>query len=293
MLVYDSHAYADSLIHIGENFLIQDANISIIKRAIPNNPQIYDAMSPWPYCTAPVHQYVNELKRQMACQGLVSYTSVLRPDHLVDFEFFERNGFLTQKLKDHFVYDPNLPKPNYSAKTRLNIRRGDRFWDVKKISLGQYKYDIVLMHEILASSKSFSQISHLTYSHFERLSEIEGVNVLGAFDEEGLGCALVFIQDDIDGEIHFHTIVGLKRAYEKNGFYALINHALEQWGDSYAIYLGGIPSSGNAAGIEKFKQRFSNRKTPVYMLKSIINNDVYHQLCRENGSDKYYFPSYR
>lgn len=292
MLVYDTLRYSNTLSHLGKGLTLKNTEIPIIKRPISVGSNLHDAMGVWPYSSAPKIDSAMHLREQMVLENLVTYSAILRPDCVPNIELFKKIGFDLRVLKDHFVCDPKLPFPSYSPKTRFNIRRGMRLWDVHFISLEKYSNEVSVMHEALATARSFSKIVHLHPSHFSELALIGNVQVLGAFDEDGLGAALITIHH-LD-EVHFHVITGAERAYKNNAFYSLYNKALELWGKTKTIYMGGVPSGLNAMGIERFKQRFSNRKTPVFMIYTTLNQGIYQSLLDTHpNKETNWFPGYR
>lgn len=294
MLTYDMPAYADSLSHIGSSTIVNGGNSSVIKRAIPQCTSLHDAMGVWPYSSVTNIISANEFRNGLIKEGFITYSAVLKPDSVLNKEEFIKSGFQVRTLKDHFVHDPKLPTPVFSTKTRFNISRGMRNWDINLIKLADFCDEITEMHEALATSRSFSEIVHVNHSHFQRISQLPGVKVIGAFDDSGLGAALIAIHNQ--DQLHFHAIVGSERAYKNNAFYALYKNALEIWGGAHTIYMGGVPTGINAAGIQKFKERFSNRKSPVVILETILDSKKYNwltKLANVNSMSGDFFPSYR
>jgi hypothetical protein len=291
MLTYDLPDYLYSLEHIGSKLNLPKSGISLVKRPIDGTNH-FDGMGVWPYCTQPNPEVIQIFREEMISEGLISYFAILRPDYPASANAFKTNGFEIHKLKEHFVYDPSLPEPCYSSKTRFNINRGKKLWKLEPIALQCYANEIASFHERLASLKSFSRITHLKSSHFTKLAKLQGVHTVGAFDKMGLGAVLITVHDG--NEIHFHTLTGAERAYKKNAFYALYNDALERWGRSSLIYLGGVPFSENAQGISRFKKRFSNRYASVEMVRIILNREISQELARnKNATANDWFPPYR
>ncbi len=292
MFTYDHPDYADSFEHIGSRLTIQDGGMSMIKCLIPGRKELYDAMGVWPYCTQPNSILVNSIRDEMIDQGLVSYFGLFRPGHHVHVEAFRAAGFEIRMLKEHFVYDPSLPLKNYSPKTRYNINRGRRLWNIRLISLSDFHNEVADFHDTLASSRSLGRILNLKASHFAKLAQFKDVQVLGAFDAIGLGAVLVTVHDG--QEVHFHALAGAERAYKNNAFYALYQESIEQWGKDCTLYMGGIPGSLNALGVARFKQRFSNRTAPIFMAQIILNQKICDSLFKYKLNNTLnWFPPYR
>ena len=291
-LPYDTAAYAATLHHLGTPFRVDGWPGPLIRCAIPGAPDTFDAVGAWPYCSPPADDQSARLSNALQAEGVVTFRAFFRPDAPFVTAHWRQAGFAPVLLKEHFVFDPALDWPSHSAKTRYNIRRGRRLWSVEPIALADHYRTIAAYHEQLVQSRQFSTLAALPPTHFAALADLPNVHLLGALDKEGLGAALITVHDA--ASVHFHVIVGAGRAYQNCAFYALYQVAIERWAASRTIYLGGAPSSPNGQGIAQFKQRFANRRAPVYMMQAVLDAERCQRLVTTcQGQPSSWFPPYR
>ncbi|MEZ4735635.1 MAG: glycosyltransferase family A protein [Caldilineaceae bacterium] len=291
-LPYDTAAYAATLRHLGTPFAVHGWPGQLLRCAIPGATDMFDAVGPWPYCSPPEVSQLPALYHALQAQGLVTFRAFFRPEAAPATEQWQHAGFTPVLLKEHFVFDPALDWPPHSAKTRSNIRCGQRWWCVEEIALADHHRTIAAYHERLVSSRQFSAMAALPPAHFAALADLPNVHVLGALDKEGLGAALITVHEETS--VHFHVIVGAERAYQRCAFYALYQAAIERWSPSHMIYLGGAPSSPNGPGIARFKRRFANRRMPVYMIQAVLDRERCQRLVSTLATSQVnWFPPYR
>lgn len=291
-LAYDTAAYAATLSHLGMPFAVPGWQGCLLRCTIPAATNVFDAISVWPYCSPPDSSQLPALRALLQAEGLVTLRAFCRPEVQLSTEPFQQAGFELSLLKEHFVFDSTFDEQPQSAKTRANIRRGQRLWQIELVSLADHQHTIAAYHEQLLQKKQFSAIAALPPTHFAALADVPAVQVLGAFDKEGLGAALITVHSA--KSIHFHVVVGAERAYRNCAFYALYQEAITRWAPSHTLYLGGAPSSPNGQGIARFKSRFSNRCVPVYMLQTVLNPALCQQLVRSRPLRRSnWFPPYR
>lgn len=291
-LPYDTLAYAATLRHLGIPFAVDGWAGQLLRCAIPGAPDTFDAVGAWPYCSPPADDQLAQLYNALQAAEVVTFRAFFRPDAPLVMAHWRAAGFTPVLLKEHFVFDPTLDWPAHSPKTRYNIRRGRRLWCVEPIALTDHYRTIAAYHEQLVQSRQFSTLAALPPAHFATLAALPNVHVLGALDKEGLGAALITVHDATS--VHFHVIVGAVRAYQRCAFYALYQAAIERWAASRPIYLGGAPSSPNGQGIAQFKQRFANRRAPVYMMQAVLDTDRCQRLVAVcQGPPSRWFPPYR
>jgi hypothetical protein len=291
-LPYDTAAYAATLAHIGTPWGIPEWPGALLASAIPGEPERYDLVGPWPYCTPPSAEQLPMLTAALRTQGFVTFRAFFRPDSNPPVSDLQRHGFVVTPLKEHFVFDPRLDMPTHSAKTRYNIRRAQRRWTVDQVSLADHHSLIARYHDTLTQNRPFSAMAALGPMHLSLLGDVPGVNTLAAFDSEGLGAALITLHSR--HSVHFHLIAGADRAYQTCAFYALYQAALDRWGQQFTLYLGGAPSAANGPGIARFKRRFANRSAPILMAYTIVDSDAYQRLvCACAAPNPNWFPPYR
>ena len=291
-LPYDTAAYAATLNHLGTPFSVYGWPGPLLRCAIPGAPDMFDAIGPWPYCSPPAIGESAVLYDALQLQELVTFRAFLRPDTPLCTAQWQQTSFTLVLLKEHFVFDPTLDWPSHSAKTRYNICRGRRLWSIEPIALADHYHTIATYHEQLVRSRQFSTLAALPPAHFAALANLPSVHVLGALDKEGLGAALITLHNA--ASVHFHVIVGAARACQRCAFYALYQAAIERWASSRTIYLGGAPGSPNGQGIAQFKQRFANRRAPVYMIQAVLDAERCQRLVTAcKGQPSNWFPPYR
>lgn len=288
-ITFDTWEYAQSLGHIGQPLQISSHPWPFLVRKI-SNTAYFDAVSPWPYvsyCAPVIMAHTLQLLKE---HSFISLTVFFSPEDSVCLDDWNNQDIRLDILKPHFVLPRGENPPDWSKKTRANIYRARRHWQVREISLKAFGLTIGEWHEKNALQRQFSPMSHVHPDHFISLANIENITALGAFDKDGLGAALV-VNQEVES-VHFHAVVGHERSKKYGGAYALYDRAISLWGVTHNLYMGGQPAQ-NGEGVARFKKRFSTQEAPVWMGKAILNQDIYQLLTRERKGNPNFFPAYR
>lgn len=288
-IAFDTWQYALSLQHIGHPLQIPSHPWPFLVRKILNTGY-FDVVSPWPYVSHCDPAIMANTLQILKKYSFISLTVFFSPEDTLYLENWSNFSINLDILKPHFVLPRGKNPPNWSKKTRANINRARRHWQVQEISLKTFGSTIGQWHEKIALKHQFSLMSHVYPNHFNCLSNVPNITALGAFDKDGLGAALV-VDKEADS-IHFHTIVGHERSKKYGGSYALFDQAIALWGGTHTLYMGGQPGQ-NGEGVARFKKRFTTDEIPVWIGKVILNQDVYQLLTRKCKGNPDFFPAYR
>jgi hypothetical protein len=250
-----------------------------------------DAIGTWPYSSSPGSAELPQLRQELADRGLVTFRAFLNPALSVPVEAFVAAGFQVTPIKEHFVFEPALGLAPWSARTRRNLQRARSSWHVREIALAEHQHEVAEYHQsMLARKNMVGAIASLPPAHFAALTITPGFVTLGAFDQEGLGAALITAQHG--QEVHYHALATVPRANRSGGCYALFASALDRWGPTSTLYLGGMPAGPDGPGVGRFKGRFSNRTKPLYMVSLVVNRTACEGLVAARGRQAW-FPPYR
>ena len=286
---FDTPEYAAALAYLGEPAVLPGLPWPVILRPIPNSDRV-DALGPWPYASPLSPAQVPGALAALRAAGVVTLTAFLRPDQPLDADGLRAAGLGVLVLKPHFVYDVNEPLPAPSKKTRFNLSAARRRWQVEPLDLAAEWPTLAALHDELAQRRNLSRIARHDARHFERLAAVPGAGGLCVREGGALVAALVVLGDA--ASVHFHALLGTELAYRERAFYALYAEALRQWGPQRLLCLGGVPSSPDAVGVERFKRRFATSTRPLPMLTAILDAPACVALAARQGAPGY-FPPYR
>jgi hypothetical protein len=288
-ILFDSIDYARCLPHIGQPLPIAGLSFPPIIRVIPGNLQ-KDAMAAWPYVTPPTWEAFASALEQMRTEGVVTFTAVLRPDACVS-ELKTLAGVTLVPLKQHFIFAPELPPPQFSAKTRRNLAIAEKHWHIAELSPDAATAALCLeSHKRLALRRKLNAITAMPDEHFRMLFALPGIRILAARNNDELGAVLIAAKNE--GETHMLHFCVEEHAFKTCAAHLLMQAAVTLWGKEGTVYLGGYPSGPDGEGIARFKKRWVNRTCQVFMLTAVVDEKLYKELSAGFIADNY-FPAYR
>jgi len=224
-------------------------------------------------------------------RGAVSYVMVARPDFAYEAGELVKAGAVVRPLKQHFIRDPNYPAVAPGRGTRRKIERARSHWTIEEGAAGAGLAEALCQcHRLLYERRHAFGMARMSDDHFAKLLSLPQVTCLVARDSGGVGSMTVAYRGRNETHLIHHCVK--PRATTTYASYLLMAEAMERWGRSGPVYLGGTPDGAESQGVGIFKQRWANRTADAMLVGQILDHSVYHQLCADVGSSDY-FPAYR
>lgn len=255
-------------------------NSSIIINSIPNT-NYFDAHLPWPYIKLKNIKNSNLIFEH---DDLISLVGVFLPEEI---PFNQQDYF--KPFKTHFIFDPKLQLPNYSKKTRQNLSSGLKYWHPKEMKneIGIQNF-IKLYDELILRRQLKNTFFDLHHNHFSNLFSLSEFTVFGVENNNQLGsmaCAMRY-----QNEIHLIHIVNSDKGLRSNASYVLMDYLITYCAENnLMLFLGGVPRNDNG-GVLRFKKRWSNNTIQTWLLRMILNPEIYNKLSIDENN---FFPAYR
>jgi hypothetical protein len=280
---FHSERYLSGLSHIGVVDKRESAPVPILRRPIPGSP-LFDGLGPWPYMSVASSDDIPALTDAFA--DLVTLTVITQPGY---FPSLARGDVV--HLKQHFVFDPGLPFPALSRKTRDHLKRGQKRWVFGPVEDLDERMDMERLYDDLRKRRGLTGgFFDFRRIHFETLAECENAVFFRVGDSEatvGMTCGAIF-----EDRLQLIHIALSEAGLQNDASYVLMQGVLDFCQDQRLLLLmGGTPRHGGA-GVERFKARWSNRREPVSLVQIINQPLAYAELCRTAG-DTSFFPAYR
>lgn len=281
---FNSVAYLSGLSNIGTPESDEHGQLSVLKRRIPGS-ELYDGIGPWPYLWVESQQVIRAL--QEAFQDLVTLTVVTQPGY-VPRGPWSGSTF----LKNHFVYDPVLPEPPMSKRTRIRLSKCEARASFSLITGHERRMACIALYRRLMQRRGLvGCFVDFPDGHFNSISLLENSVFFEVADSEGTGafsCGVVF-----NGILQVLHMASSDEGLRWNASYLLMK-GMQDYARSNRVRLmtGGMPDAGSP-GLQKFKRRWSNAFEPVHIMKIINNAALYDKLCEESGRTLRFFPGYR
>jgi len=259
----------------------------LLQRTIEGKDCI-DGVGAWPYTWITGRHDIESLKQDYP--DMVTICAVTQPGYVQ-----RREDVDSIFLKDHFAYDPMLPRKPLSTRSDLRLRRALAISDFEMATSKVAKHDmarefipIYRLQSERREIKGFFQ--NLTDRHFTSVAELDSgryFKVTTGGVTGAMACSVLH-----EDQLQILHIAITEEGLRQNASYVLMNGLMQVADEACATLLtGGMPDSARSS-LHTFKQRWSNRFAPVYMLR-IVNDPIrYHTLCE--GNDRAgFFPAYR
>lgn len=280
-------AYAEGLDNIGTPVLDPTRRVVLLKRPIPGSAR-FDGIGPWPYLWVDDGDDLAALRDGFA--DLVTVTAVTQPG-------FDPRGvdpsIDAALLKQHFVFDPLLPTPPLSKRSRQRLRRAEEVGNFEIVDDRAERMAIAPVYDGLLGRRGLKGgLFDFPSAHFEAIADLPESTFFRAARAGEIGAmACGIVHDDMLQILHtaisetglaWHASYLLMRGMQ--------DHARER---GLRLLTGGMPD-GARDGLRTFKLRWANSFAPVHLVRIVNDQAAYHALGRgrdAGGSD--YFPAYR
>ena len=286
MFPFDQAEFLRSLSHLGEPLVPE---LPVLRRnGLPNG--YADAIGPLPYSLALAAHSPAELRSLLEREGMVSFLAVLKPGASLDASRWRAAGFEVLPSSPHFVWRPGRPPLDHSARTKRNLRLAQAHWQVRSCDPSAHAAEVAAIYAELFARRRMTALLNFPQTHFEALAKVPQLEMLGAFDEEGLGAFLLYVR--WEQEVHTLHLAGAERAYRTAAAYALFEELWQREHGDHALYLGGVPRSPGAEGIGRFKQRFAPETETPLCVRALLDPQACLQLQQQRGTHAW-VPPYR
>lgn len=258
--------------------------VPFVLRPIPGT-SLRDAVLPWPYSAPSVTDLCADPS------GPVTIVGVLSPAmETEEVDALRAAGVDVTSAKEHFVFDPGMPRRSWGGSTRTKIRRGERDWS--PVLLGAADLDAVMRvyRALIARRGASSSYWNFEPHHFGYLLQSAQTRCVGMVDSAGeLGAFIILATSGQD--LHAVHIASTDRALATWATYALMAAVVgECERDGCRLFLGGVPGS-RPASAGQFKERWSTGTRPAWLATMVVDHDAYASLPIRSPAG--HFPRYR
>jgi hypothetical protein len=279
---FNSVFYTSGLGSIGEPEPDHSGRLSLLRRSIAGTA-LFDGMGSWPYQWIGGPEDIDCLYEDF--RHLVSVTVVTQPGYVP-----RGRGEDAVLLKQHFVYDPALPTPPLSARAQArldrcaDIARFECATDSARCARMTQMYEQLMIRRGLRGSYvdfpacHFEVIAALPCGLFFQVRGDDGVGAMCCGVRFGDMLQILHTASSPEGlrwDASYLLMAGLQAYAREHGV---------------RVLTGGMPTGGSE-GLRIFKQRWSNRFEPAFLLRIINNPTEYAALSR--GCATSFFPAYR
>lgn len=289
---FNSLAYAAGQGHLGLPDSSSCTGLTILRRPVPPSAQVglgtdaADGIGPWPYVWIRGDEDLQSLHTDFP--HLVTLSVVTQPGYRPPREAVDAPA-----LKDHYVYDPSLPAPRWSTRTRARIAAAEvrgtfavtRSPD-RVVQMAELYHRFVERRGLVGAYVDFgppffATVAGLESGYFFEVRDTEGV--------AAMACGVVF--EDMLQVLHTASSDdGLRWSASYLLMAGMQDFARER---GLRMLTGGLPAGGRP-GLARFKARWANTMVPVHLLRIVNDRQRYDEICAAVGSTRTgFFPAYR
>lgn len=284
---FHTRTYLQGLDNIGEPVADGRGRFHLLRRPIPGSA-LFDGAGPWPYYRVSGDEDLRTLREGFA--DLVTITAVTQPGYVPPADQVE-----SIFLKDHFAYDPCLPRTELSRRTAKRLQAGlaiSRFEVADdRPATTRMAAEMTPLYRRQATRRGFSEFFRsFSDTHFTSIADLDaGRYFKVTIDGETGAMACGILHQGVLQILHIAiSDIGLRH----NASYVLMSGLLEQADEAQAKLLtGGMPDSARDT-LETFKRRWANSYEPVHLLR-IVNDRRKYEALSANRDPKGFFPAYR
>lgn len=287
--------YAKSFSAIGKPIVLSKSGGWLIRRRIPET-EYFDAMGPYPlFFCEDWHSLLDDLNALR--EELVSVSFVIGPFTEIPKDQYEEYFDIFRPYKDHYYYDSAYPlEETISKNNKKNARKA-----LKSVSV-----DMVTSPDI-----NLDEWSDL-YSNLIERHDIKGIRAFSResfalqilipdtlffrawYEGKIVGGNLFYIQNDV---AYGHLMAQTDEGYQLGAAHAIKWTALKYLTEKVSyVNFGGATGDEHSrlTGLDKFKQRWTNRIGKSYFCGKILNQNLYGALAMSsNTKNSSWFPVYR
>jgi hypothetical protein len=290
---YASEEYANSFVDGAQPVRLDGPGLWVLQREILDTGE-RDATGCYP--VAPIDRTADwaagfQQLRELGLASLVLVTDVMtQPTETALREIFDP----VVPFKTHYLVDLDGGYPGATKHHRYEMRRAGRSCETRLIDLAEHLDAWWALYQELVRRHRITGLLAFSRSYFEALARLQGLVTVGAFAEEGLVSAHLWVRHE--ALVYSHMAASSEAGYAIGAAYAVHGHALRLFGESGATTadLGGTRRSKDADdGLAAFKRGFANRSVRNWLCGRILDAKRYQALCDRLGRASDFFPAYR
>lgn len=241
---------------------------------------------------------INEFWQAMRAEGFVSLFSRMHPLYIEDIPIGHLRG---EKLGDVVVVNVKSSAGDvqrYRASHRREIAKAENLglkihFDFGCESIKNF-YEIYTkkMLDLGASNYYFFDLKY-----FEKLKEVNDFKVIiiyAKLDQEIIASSLFLITNNVMQYYLSGALNDFKKYFPSKLIIHYAHKLASSMGVEKLVLGGGLGSA--ADDLFKFKSGFSDDTLPFYVIRKVLNEDIYSELCQDKGFDPAkisFFPAYR
>ncbi len=288
---YGSKVYADSLAHLGAPLAVPEWGGHVLARPTPSGAR-QDAMGPYPLTVVAPGANVAAGLARLKAADLVSVVLVLDGRLRPPLEALDAAFDFARPFKSHHLYDRGLGPLTYDKHHRYELKRALAEVQVREIALPDHRHAWGDLYGELAARRGLGDLHAFPPAYHEALTRLPGLRMFGAFIEDRLVSAHLFVTQD--GYAISHLAASSAEGYAARAAYAVNDIAVAELTDCGLINFGGGAGfvDDPADGLVRFKRGFCNAVAPSYLCGAVLDRDAYRALSA--GYDQSgFFPAYR
>jgi hypothetical protein len=225
---------------------------------------------------------------------MISVTLVLDDFHRPQLAELKRYFSVVNPFKSHHV----LRNPSifaYGKHHRYEVRRALAKVSVRLFDLSHHLSEWSSLYADLTGRHGFSGVHDFPSSHFDALCLLDGTQAIGAWLEDRLVSAHIWMSDG--KYVHSHLAASSSDGYASRAAYAVNDASIRHFQGADLLNFGGAAGAGDdpCDGLARFKRGFANDLAPAFICGAVLDRPRYDELARRTAAppDTLFFPAYR
>ena len=288
---YASASYAAGLVHVGEALAVPEWGGCVLARSTPDG-RGRDATGPYPLTVISPGADIAAGLARMRDAGLASVVLVVDDRLRPSLEALSAAFDFVRPFKTHYLHDRSLGPLAYAKHHRYETRRAHARVEAREIALADHLPAWAQLYAALAARHGMGGLHAFPAAHHEALARLPGLRAVGAFVEDRLVAAHLFVTHH--GYAVSHLAASAPEGYETGAAYAVNDAAIAALTDCQVINFGGGAGFADdpGDGLVRFKKGFCNTTAPSYLCGKVLDPISYRAMSAgfaEGG----FFPAYR
>jgi hypothetical protein len=288
---YATEAYARSLSHWGEALHVPEWDCHVITHETAGGA---DAAGMYPLAVIPADADLAGGLERLRRLGMISLTLVLDDFHRPPLDELRRHFQLVNRFKTHQVRRTGAPFA-YGKHHRYEVRRALKKVAVRPFDLAGHAAEWSTLYAALTQRRALAGVHDFPASHYDALYRLDGTTSIGAWLDDELVCAHIWVSDG--KYVHSHLGASSSAGYAAGAAYAVYDASIRHFAGAELLNLGGGAGLRDdpGDGLASFKRGFANESAAAYICGAVLDPVQYDRLVRQTGvpPDTLFFPAYR
>jgi hypothetical protein len=254
---------------------------NFLKNKIPGT-EYYDYSNVYPFLANNYHWLADDFDKNAVSSVLI--TNPLR-------EVVINRSMELEVYKEHSVVElSKYSLENLPTNHKRNINKSNLNVTVAP-NPSSFYFFMDAVYGILREKHGIKGITNYNKEQIAKLLSVPGTYLFVTSAEGYIVNYCLFYA--MDNDIYYHIGTSTARGYELQSNFQVIHEAclfFKQLGFN-RLLLGAVPDGGGD-GLKRFKSGFATKTVNNYILKTIINSEIYAKLS-ENKPDNGFFPRYK